>query len=195
MDVVLILVGYTVGTIPFALLLARHMRGIDVRDVGSGNVGTANVLRTTGKSVALFVMTLDISKGCAAVLFTARTGADDAMQAAVGAAAVVGHVFPVWLKFRGGKGVATACGVFAVLAPKATVVAVAVYAVAVWITRYVSVGSILASLLLPLLAYLTDASQPVVTVSIGVAMLVLYRHRANVLRLQSGNEWRLGHRV
>ena len=195
MGVVLILVGYTVGTIPFALLLARRMRGADVRYVGSGNVGAANVLRTTGMSVGLIVMTLDISKGCAAVLFADRTGADDAMQAAVGAAAVVGHVFPVWLKFRGGKGVATACGVFAVLAPQATVVAGAVCVVAVWITRYVSVGSILGSLLLPLLAYLTNASQPVVTTSIGVAILVLYRHRANVSRLQSGNEWRLGHRV
>ena len=195
MDVVLILVGYTVGTIPFALLLARRIRGTDVRYVGSGNVGAANVLRTTGMSVALIVMTLDICKGCAAVLFADRMGADDAMRAAVGAAAVIGHVFPVWLKFRGGKGVATACGVFAVLAPKATVAAAAVCAVVVWITRYVSVGSILASLLLPLLAYLTNASQPVVTASIGVAMLVLYRHRANVSRLQSGSEWRFGHRV
>ena len=106
-------------------------------------------------------------------------GADDAVQAAAGAAAVVGHVFPVWLKFRGGKGVAAA----------------AVYALAVWITRYVSVGSIVASLLLPLLAYLANASPPVVASSIGVAMLVLYRHRANVSRLQSGNEWKLGHRV
>ena len=195
MDVVLILVGYTVGTIPFALVLARRMRGTDIRYVGSGNVGAANVLRTTGKSVALFVMTLDISKGCAAVLFAEGTGADDAMQAAVGAAAVVGHVFPVWFKFRGGKGVATGCGVFAVLAPQATVVAATVCAVAVWITRYLSVGSILASLLLPLLAYLTNGSQPVVTASIGVAMLVLYRHRANVSRLQSGKEWKLGQRV
>ena len=195
MDVILILVGYTVGTIPFALLLARRMGGTDIRYVGSGNVGAANVLRTTGTSVALIVVTLDVSKGCAAVLLAEGMGADDAVRAAVGAAAVVGHVFPVWLKFRGGKGVATACGVFAVLAPQATVAAAAVYALTVWITRYVSVGSIVASLLLPLLAYLANASTPVVASSIGVAMLVLYRHRANVSRLQSGNEWKLGHRV
>ena len=95
MDVILILVGYTVGTIPFALLLARRMGGTDVRYVGSGNVGAANVLRTTGTSVALIVMTLDVSKGCAAVLLAEGTGADDAVRAAVGAAAVVDHVFPV----------------------------------------------------------------------------------------------------
>ena len=106
MDVVLILVGYTVGTIPFALLLARRIRGTDVRYVGSGNVGAANVLRTTGMSVALIVMTLDISKGCAAVLFADRMGADDAMRATVGAAAVIGPCIPgvVEVPRREGRG-------------------------------------------------------------------------------------------
>ena len=184
-------VGYVIGSIPFALLLAWGLRGTDVRYVGSGNVGAANVLRTTGLSVALIVMMLDMCKGATAVLLAGRMGADQATQAMVGAAAVVGHVFPVWLRFRGGKGVATACGAFAVLAPRATVVAAVVFALAVWITRYVSLGSILAALGLPLLAYFTRAAQPVVVAAIGVAMLVLYRHRANFSRLQSGRERRI----
>ena len=191
----LIVVGYGVGAIPFALLLARRMGGTDVRYVGSGNVGAANVLRTTGVSLALIVMTLDISKEVAAVLIADRLGASDTMRAAVGAAAVVGHVFPVWLRFRGGKGVATACGVFAVLAPRATVVAAVVFVLAVWMTRYVSVGSMLASLGLPVVAYLVNAAPPVVTAAIVVAALVLYRHRANIVRLQAGQERRLGQRA
>ena len=143
MNAILVVIGYVVGAIPFALLLARQVGGTDVRAVGSGNVGAANVLRTTGAFAGLMVMALDISKGCAVVLFAGSMGSDSAVRAVVGAAAVVGHVFPVWLRFRGGKGVATACGVFAVLAPRATAVAVATFGLVVWITRYVSLGSIL----------------------------------------------------
>ena len=195
MNAALVVVGYVVGAIPFALLLARQVGGTDVRYVGSRNVGAANVLRTTGARAALMVMALDISKGCAVVLFAGSLGGDSAIRAAAGAAAVVGHVFPVWLKFRGGKGVATACGVFSVLAPQATVVAVVTFALVVWITRYVSLGSILAALVLPPLAYLTAAPRPVVVSAIGVAVLVVYRHRANIARLQSGNERRVGQRA
>ena len=195
MNVGLILLGYAVGTIPFALLLARRVGGTDVRYAGSGNVGAANVLRTTGGSVALAVMALDISKGCAIVLFADSVGASDGTLAASGAAAVLGHIFPIWLKFRGGKGVATACGVFSVLTPAAAAVSALAFVAVVWITRYVSLGSIVASLLLPVLAYVTDAPQPIVLSTTGVAMLVLYRHRANVSRLQAGTERRFGQRV
>ena len=191
----LVVVGYVVGAIPFALLLARQVGGTDVRYVGSGNVGATNVLRTTGMFTALMVMALDISKGCAVVLFAGSMGGDSAIRAAVGAAAVVGHVFPVWLRFRGGKGMATACGGFAVLAPRATAVAVVGFALAVWITRYVSLGSILAALVLPPLAYLTDAPQPVIFSAVAVAGLVVYRHRANIARLQTGDERRVDQRV
>ncbi len=190
MDVRLIFVGYLVGAIPFALLLTRQ-RGTDVRQVGSGNVGAANVLRATGPSRAVIVMLLDVSKGCAVVLFAKSLGGSDAVVAAVAAAAVVGHVFPMWLGFRGGKGVATACGVFLVLVPRETAVAAVVFALVVWVTRYVSLGSLVATVVLAVTVYLGDASQPVVVCATGVAALVLYRHRSNVARLHAGQERRL----
>ena len=196
MAFILVLVGYLAGGIPFALLLTRGGGGgRDVRDVGSGNVGATNVLRAMGAPIALSVMVLDIGKGWAAVLFAQRMGASETLVAFVAGSAVLGHVFPVWLRFRGGKGVATACGVFSVLAPYATVVAVTTFGVVVWATRYVSLGSILASVVLPPAVYLWGAPQPVVVSAIGVSALVLYRHRSNVARLQTGSERRLSQRA
>jgi len=190
LDVALIVFGYFVGAIPFALLLTRR-RGTDVRRVGSGNVGAANVLRATSPSLAVIVMLLDISKGVAVVLFAKTVGASGMVTAAAGGAAVVGHVFPVWLGFHGGKGVATACGVFLVLAPMATAIAAVGFTTVVWVTRYVSLGSIIGSVILALAVYVGGASQAVVVCAIGVAALVLYRHRANMARLHAGRERRL----
>ena len=194
MSIWLIATAYVVGGIPFAFLLARRLGGTDVRYSGSGNVGTANVLRTTGTSVALVVLALDLSKGCF-VVFAARSLEGDPMvQGAVAAAVVAGHIFPVWLKFRGGKGVATACGAFAVLAPTAALIAAIIFVLIVWMTRYVSVGSIAAALALPPLAYVTASPFTVVVSAVGVAILVLLRHRLNVRRLYAGHERRLGER-
>src|SRR6476646_2660116 len=134
-----ILFGYAVGSVPFAYLLARRA-GIDVRVAGSGNVGAANVLRTTGLPLGVTVMMLDIGKGAASVL-TAYAAAGTVSAAAAGAAAIVGHIYPVWLRFHGGKGVAVAAGVFAVLAPVATVAAAAVFLLVVWASRVISLGS------------------------------------------------------
>ena len=194
MAILLFAIGYLVGTIPFALLLARGAAGTDVRRVGSGNVGAANVFRTTRTSVALAVMALDIAKGCAVVLFAERMGAGEAARVATGFAAVAGHIYPVWLKFRGGKGVATACGVFGVLSPVATVVAASAFVAVVCVTRYVSLGSMVATVLLPPLAYLTEAPGPVTIGALAVATLIVYRHRSNLAQLQAGTEWRLGQR-
>ena len=194
MAIPLFAIGYLVGSIPFALLLAGGVDGTDVRLAGSGNVGAANVFRTTRPSLALAVMALDIAKGCCVVLFAERMGVGEATRAATGFAAVGGHVYPVWLKFRGGKGVATACGVFAVLSPVATVVAVATFVAVVWATRYVSLGSIVASVLLPPLTYLTEAPGPVTIGALAAATLIVYRHRSNLAQLQAGTEWRLGQR-
>ncbi len=192
MVILLVLVGYFVGTIPFALWLARSAAGTDVRFAGSGNVGAANVFRTTRTSLALVVMVLDIAKGCAVVFFAAGMGASETARAAAGGAAIVGHIYPVWLKFRGGKGVATAFGVFGVLSPVATAVAAAAFVAVVWVTRYVSVGSVVATVLLPPLAYLAGASAPVVIGALAAATLIVYRHRSNLARLQTGTEPRLG---
>ena len=195
MNVWLILLGYGVGAIPFALLLSRGATGTDVRHTGSGNVGAANVFRTSGRSVALAVMTLDIAKGSAVVLFAERLGASEGTLAMTGGAAVLGHVYPLWLRLHGGKGVATACGVFSLLTPLAALVAAVAFLAVVWLTRYVSLGSIVASLVLPLASYLTGASPVFVFCAVGVASLILIRHRTNLARLQAGTERRLGHRV
>ena len=192
MDVWLIVLAYLIGGVPFAFLLARQMGGPDVRYSGSGNIGTTNVLRTIGIRAALSVLVLDVSKGYAMVLLAQRQGVDEVVQGGVALAVVTGHIFPVWLRFRGGKGVASACGAFAALAPTATVAAAAAFAVVVWMSRYVSVGSMAAAVLLPPLAYLTGAPGPVSVSAIAVATLVLVRHRTNAQRLSRGSEGRLG---
>ena len=185
-----ILFGYAVGSVPFAYLLARRA-GIDVRVAGSGNVGAANVLRTSGTPLGLTVMILDISKGAATVL-AAYAGAGSHNSAAVaGAAAVVGHIYPVWLRFHGGKGVAVAAGVFGVLAPPATVLAAALFFAATGFTRVVSLGSVVATVTLPSAAWLTGAPTPVFIAAIGTGILILFRHRANIRRILGGTERRV----
>src|SRR5687767_5386789 len=138
-EILIIAFGYLVGSIPFAFLLSRR-RGIDLRYVGSGNVGATNVLRTSGVPDALIAMCLDALKGSLAVIVASRVAFGPATPVAAGLASVIGHIYPVWLGFKGGKGVATAAGVFGVLAPAAFGIASAVFVVAVCATRYMSVG-------------------------------------------------------
>jgi glycerol-3-phosphate acyltransferase PlsY len=193
MDSVLpILIGYGVGSLPLGYLVANRAKGIDLRRVGSGNVGAANVYRTAGLAAALIVVLVDVAKGASSVFFAARltTGAADPIAA--GVAAIIGHVYPVWLRFHGGKGVATACGVFWMLAPLATAASATVFVIVVWLTRYVSLGSIVATLALPPLAWMTDKSIPVVIGAAVAAALIVQRHHANLARLQQGSERRLG---
>jgi glycerol-3-phosphate acyltransferase PlsY len=184
-----ILAGYLAGSVPFAFLLARR-RGIDVRQAGSGNVGAANVLRTTGVGRAIAVMLLDMAKGAVAVVLAHRSNGLSA-AALTGAAAIVGHIYPVWLRFHGGKGIAVAAGVFGVLSPLATAIASVLFVVIVWATRYVSLGSVAATLALPPAAWLTGAPTAVVGAAAGTAGLILFRHRANLRRLRSGTERRI----
>src|SRR3954470_11043148 len=186
-----ILLGYALGSVPFAFLLARRA-GIDVRIAGSGNVGAANVLRTTGLPLGVMVMALDICKGAASVLTAYAAAGTVSSMAAAGAAAIVGHIYPVWLRFHGGKGVAGAAGVFAVLAPAATIVATAVFFSTVWLSRVISLGSLAATVTLPSAAWLTGAPVPVVAAAAGGAVLILFRHRANLRRILDGTERRVG---
>ena len=190
MTAILVLAGYVLGSIPFALLLG----GAHVRHGGSGNLGAANVLRLERTSVALTVLALDIGKGCGAVLLAGSVNADATTTAAVGGGAVLGHIYPVWLRFKGGKGVATTFGVFALLSPFAAASAAGLFGVAVWKTRYVSVGSMLAAVSLPALVYVTNGDAPAITIAVGAGMLVMFRHRSNLGRLQAGSESRLGRR-
>jgi len=189
-----ITLGYVLGSIPFAFLVSRR-RGIDLRHVGSGNVGAANVLRSTGVPAAILAMCLDALKGSVAVLLAQRLSAGHGAMVAAGVASVIGHIHPVWLGFRGGKGVATAAGVFGVLAPLALAVATGVFVVAVWITRYISVGSLAAAATLAVTTFLTDVP---VAVGVGAALtaaVIAHQHRGNLSRLFAGTERRVGQRL
>ena len=191
----IIIVAYLIGSIPFALLLARRFGEADLRRVGSGNLGAANVMRASGVAAGLLVAALDMTKGAASVWLAARGSAGAALPAAAGLAAIIGHIYPVWLRFRGGKGVATACGVFAVLTPLALPPALAVFVAVVWMTKYISLGSVIATMALPPLAYALGSPAPTVFAALAAAIVIVFRHRSNVWRLRTGTERRLGVRV
>lgn len=190
-----VLAGYLLGSLPFAYVIAKRFGGVDVRREGSRNVGATNVLRTTGPWLALPVALLDIAKGAAAVWLVTVMNADVAAPASAAAAAVVGHVYPVWLRFHGGKGIAVAAGAFGLLAPAAFAVAALIFLAVVWSTRYVSLGSIAATVSLPLLIAWMTGSTPTFYSAVLVAALILLRHRGNLLRLLSRTERRLGERA
>ena len=183
--------AYLLGSIPFAFLLARR-RGIDLRQSGSGNVGASNVLRTSGATLAVLAMALDGLKGMLAVLIAERVSATPAAPVAAGLASMLGHVYPVWLRFRGGKGVATAAGVFTLLAPAALAFASAVFVIAVIATRMISVGSLSAAVTLAIAAAVMDSSRIVITGAVLAAAIIVYCHRGNLARLMAGTERRVG---
>jgi glycerol-3-phosphate acyltransferase PlsY len=193
-EVLVVTLGYLAGSLPFAFLLARR-RGVDLRRVGSGNVGATNVLRTSGVPDAVVAMCLDAAKGALAVILAQRLASGSATPVAAGLAAVIGHIYPVWLGFRGGKGVATAAGVFAVLAPGALGIAGAVFVVAVWVTRYISVGSLAAAVALAVAAGAGDAPAAVAVGAAVSALIIVHRHRSNLGRLMAGTEQRVGQRL
>ncbi len=184
--------GYVLGSLSFATILVRLATGKDIRTEGSGNAGATNVLRSHGKGLALVVAGLDIGKGAVAVWLVRLVTADPAYASAAGVAAVLGHVFPLFYGFRGGKGVATAVGAFLALAPLATLICVAVFVAIVAITRYVSLGSVVSMCLLPLVAGLLGASLSVIVAAAAVAVLIVVKHTDNLKRLATRTERKLG---
>jgi glycerol-3-phosphate acyltransferase PlsY len=192
MMALVVLIAYGIGSVPFALLLARRWGAADLRRVGSGNLGAANVLRASGATAGFLVAALDIGKGALSVALARYLSDQPAAPAAAGLAAIVGHVYPVWLRFRGGKGVATACGVFSVLTPSATVPALTIFALTVWLTKYISLASVLASLALPPIAYWAGSPGPAIVTACAASALIVFRHRSNLTRLHMGREHRLG---
>jgi len=188
----LVTLGYLVGSVPFAFLITRASGRVDIRNLGSGNVGAANVLRVAGSRAALMTALFDIAKGALVVLGARALGASPGVCASVGCAAVGGHIYPVWLKFRGGKGVATTCGAFAVLAPLATLLAAVLFAAVLRATRRVSLGSITAAISLGPLAYAVGTPDTAVRAAFFSGCLVLFNHRSNLIRLAGGTEARLG---
>ena len=192
--VLAVTLGYLVGSIPFAYLLSRR-QGIDLRRAGSGNVGASNVLRTTGVRAAVLAMMLDGVKGTLAVLMAQLLSAGPMATVATACASILGHVYPVWLRFRGGKGVATAAGAFALLAPEAMGIAAAVFLIAVIATRFISVGSIAGAITLVIVAVITDVPGVVAIGATASTLIIVYRHRGNLTRLVAGTERRIGQRV
>jgi glycerol-3-phosphate acyltransferase PlsY len=189
--VIVLIVAYLLGAIPFALIIARWGKGVDVRRVGSGNPGAANVWRSTGPGLGVVVLGLDCAKGAAAVMIARGVGLERDLQAMAGLAAVVGHVWPVWLRFRGGKGVAAAAGAFAVLVPWAFGVALGVFLVCIALTRYVSLGSILGVAALTIATVALHEPASIIAATGAAAVLIILRHRENIERLWRGTELRL----
>lgn len=186
-------IAYLLGSISFAVLIVRLRTGRDIRTEGSRNAGATNVARAHGKALGVAVGLLDLAKGAGAVLLMRTVTADPRYTAAAGLAAIVGHVFPIFYGFRGGKGVATAIGAFLVLAPLPTLVCAGVFLLVVLVTRYVSLGSILAMVLLPPVAgALFHAPRPIVAAAAAAAVLIVIKHRENLGRLVRGEERRFG---
>jgi acyl phosphate:glycerol-3-phosphate acyltransferase len=202
-------VAYLLGSIPFGYLLVRIFRGEDIRQTGSGNIGATNVARSGAKGLGIATLVLDALKGALAVWLAALIAASKynfcgdfiqhpcapalRLMASAALFAVLGHVFPVWLRFKGGKGVATALGVFCVLFPKAILVALAIFILVVAITRYVSLGSILGAIAFPVAAYfMQDSDWLSLLLASGISLIIVLKHHQNIRRLLAGTENRFG---
>jgi glycerol-3-phosphate acyltransferase PlsY len=186
--------GYLMGSLPFGLLAARY-EGVDLRKVGSGNIGATNVLRGVGKKAAVLTLLGDALKGSAAVALGTAMGLDGTGRGLVGLAAVLGHDFSVFLRFRGGKGVATSMGVILVLSPYAGLAALGIWILTAIVTRYSSLSAIVSFSALPLAAGLTDPGRPNLLLFATLAALILYKHAGNIRRLLEGKERKIGEKA
>jgi glycerol-3-phosphate acyltransferase PlsY len=184
-----VVIAYLLGSIPFGFWIGRMM-GHDLRVEGSGNTGATNALRVLGREVGILVMVLDIAKGTLAVVIGSQLGGTGT-EVLAATAAVLGHAFPVFLRFRGGKAVATGAGAMLGLAPITAVIAFTVWIAVIALTRYVSVASLIAATLFPILAVAFGSPWPVIAFTLAAASFVFWRHRANIARLRAGTESRL----
>jgi acyl phosphate:glycerol-3-phosphate acyltransferase len=180
------LIGYLLGSIPFGYLLVRS-QGMDIRKVGSGNIGATNVYRKS-RGAGLLTLLLDGGKGYLAVVIAAWIGGNAEWQAMAGVAAIVGHIFTAWLKFKGGKGVATGCGAYLAVAPLSVAITLVVFVATFALTRYVSLSSILATAAFPLWVYLLLGPSWVLLWAVAGAALIVAKHHENIRRLMAGTE-------
>jgi len=192
MSAVGVLAAYLLGAIPFGLLFSRWLTGKDPRQHGSGNIGATNALRTGGKVVGILTLSADIAKGALPVVAAVVLEAGDAIVAAVALAAFLGHIFPVYLAFKGGKGVATMYGVLIPWLPLTALLSFVIWFIVFRLTRYVSLASILAGLALPLLAWGLQASVYAIDLCAALSIIMVLRHHANIRRLLAGEEPKTG---
>ena len=188
----LLAIGYLLGAIPSGYLAGRWLKGIDLRDCGSGSTGATNVLRNVGKGPALVVFLIDVGKGALAVLLAKSVGLSDWLQVLAGLAALAGHIWPVWLRFKGGKAVATGLGLFLGLAWPVGLACFGVFMAVFSLSRIVSLASVVAAISLPLLMAAGSGSNANLMVAVVAMVLVLWRHRSNIQRLVNGTEPKVG---
>ena len=191
-SLLLLALGYLLGSIPNGYLAGRWLKGIDLRDCGSGSTGATNVLRNVGKGPALVVFLLDVGKGALAVLLAKSFGLNDWVQVLAGLAALAGHIWPVWLGWKGGKAVATGLGMFLGLAWPVGLACFGLFMAVISLSRIVSLSSVVAAIGLPVLMVISGSSSAYVMVSLVASVLVLWRHRSNIERLIAGTEPRIG---
>jgi glycerol-3-phosphate acyltransferase PlsY len=183
------LFGYLLGSVPTGLLLTKLFSKIDPRKTGSKNIGATNIFRTAGKSLGMATLIGDLLKGTLPVFFAIQWGESDLWIAIAGLTPVLGHIFPIFLGFKGGKGVATALGVYLVISPIAVFIELLFFAGIVWKWRFISLGSITCATTIPILiAYFRSDSQAYFIISVIIAGLILYRHQSNISRLLQGTE-------
>lgn len=200
-NIIWVVVAYLIGSIPTAYLVAKRVRGIDIREHGSGNIGASNVFRTMGKKWGALVLAADVLKGWIVVAILAPTASafpevsSSLRQLLFGAAAIAGHTWTPWLKLKGGKGIATSAGVLIGIFPLASLVVIAIWAVCFLIWRYVSLASIVAAASFPILLLILhremDAFSVIFLVSVLLSALLIYNHRSNIERLKQGEELRV----
>ena len=189
--IIALVIIYLIAAIPTGIILARLMGGEDIRQQGSGNIGATNVYRVVGKVAGVLTLIGDTLKGFLPLLaYNSWFAPTPAQLGIASTVAIVGHCYPVYLKFKGGKGVATALGIFLVLSPQAVLGAAVVFILAVAISRFISLGSVLAALSAPLLILMLGHPQPIVLATLFIATLVVWRHRSNIRRLLDGTESR-----
>lgn len=184
----LVALGYLAGSVPFGVLITRWLMGVDVRSAGSGNIGATNVARVAGKKLGVLVLLLDALKGALPVLISLHWSSENWLHATVGLAAFLGHVFPIWLRFRGGKGVATALGVLAVLVPDSALAGAGVYVLLFALFRVSSIGSLAGGICAVAVAMLRERPIEYRILTALLFVLVLYTHRANIQRLLKKTE-------
>lgn len=196
-----IITAYLIGSIPTSYLIGK-IKGVDVRRHGSGNVGATNVLRVMGKLPALITLIIDIGKGAVAVTLIAvlfyqknATISFSVLRALLGLAVIIGHNWTVFLNFKGGKGVATSIGVFMVIFPVGLLIGLVVWVVTVWFTKYVSLGSILLAISIPIIAAFSGARLEIVLLAVTSCVIICYKHKGNINRLLLGTENRIGQKT